>query len=110
MACARCAHPEPESGRRWCAACERAYDGWSRRHASDIVWELLSGTVVVTAIGMGLPLLGVTSLAAVTGVFAGFGTFLGLRRLNRGRRRRQYLRAGGMPRAYLPDRTQADRT
>jgi hypothetical protein len=102
MACARCGNPDPETGRRWCAACERAYDAWSRRYASDVVWAALSGTVIVAFAGMGLPLLGVSWLAAAGGVFAGFGAFVGLHRLNARRRRRQYLKAGGMPRAYLP--------
>src|SRR4051812_10049662 len=105
MACARCGTAEPEGKRRWCAACERAYDGWSRRYASDVVWEVLSGTAVVTLIGMGLPLLGVPWLAATAGVFAGFGAFAGLHRLNGRRRRRQYLRGGEVPRAYLMHRT-----
>jgi hypothetical protein len=118
MACPRCGDPdlEPEGapdgplgfttgGRPWCAACEHAYDAWSRRYAADIVWEVLAGTAIVAFAGMGLPLLGVPWLVAATGVFAGFGALIGLHRLNRRRRRRQYLRAGGMPRAYLPDRT-----
>jgi hypothetical protein len=105
MACARCAHPETEPNRGWCAPCERAYDAWSRRYASDVVWEVLSGTVIVAFAGMGLPLLGVSWLVAATGVFGAFGTFLGLHRLNARRRRRQYLRGGEVPRAYLPDRT-----
>jgi hypothetical protein len=119
MACPRCGDPdaEPEraspdgpfglatGGRRWCAACERAYDAWSRRHASDIVWEALAGTVVVVFAGMGLPLLGVPWLVAASGVFAGFGALVGLHRLNRRRRRRQYLQVGEVPRAYLPHRT-----
>ena len=104
MACARCGNLELETGRRWCAACERGYDAWSRRHASDIAWAALSGTVVVAFAGMVLPLLGVSWLAAVAGVFGGFGAFVGLYRLNARRRRRQYLRSGGVPRAYLPDR------
>jgi hypothetical protein len=120
MACARCGDPDfelegsaPEGGplavltggRRWCPACERAYDTWSRRHAGDIVWEVLSGTVIVAFVGMGLPLLGVSWLVAATGIFAGFGAFIGLHRLNVRRRRRQYLQGGEVPRAYLPDRT-----
>jgi hypothetical protein len=60
---------------------------------------------VVAFAGMGLPLLGVSWLAAAVGVFGGFGTFAGLHRLNTGRRRRQYLRAGEVPRAYLPGKT-----
>jgi hypothetical protein len=102
MACPRCGAPAPDTGRRWCAACELAYDAWSRRYASDVVWEALAGTVVVAFAGMGLPLLGVSWLAAASGVFAGFGAFIGLHRLNTRRRRRQYLRGGEMPRAYLP--------
>jgi hypothetical protein len=119
MACERCGDPDfdlgraPDGGplaivagaRRWCAACERDYDGWSRRYASDVVWEVLSGTAVVVFAGMGLPLLGVSWLVAATGIFAGFGAFIGLHRLNARRRRRQYLGAPQMPRAYLPDRT-----
>lgn len=114
MACARCGNPdetEPSApevpllslarGRTWCPTCERAYDAWSRRHASDIVWEALAGTVIVLFAGMGLPLLGVSWLVAATGVFAGFGTMIGLHRVNARRRRRQYLR-GEVPRAYLP--------
>jgi predicted membrane-bound spermidine synthase len=102
MACARCGDPDSETGRRWCAACERAYDVWSRRHASDVAWAALAGTVVVTFGGMVLPLLGLSWLAAAAGVFAGFGAFVGLYRLNARRRRRQYLRTGEVPRAYLP--------
>ena len=118
MPCERCGDPEAEPERgpdgpfgavagspRWCPACERAYDAWSRRYASDIVWEALAGTVVVVFAGMGLPLLGVPWLAAASGVFAGFGALVGLHRLNRRRRRRQYLQTVAMPRAYLPDRT-----
>jgi hypothetical protein len=105
MACARCGTSEIPSERAWCVACERAYDAWSRRYAGDVVWEVLAGTAVVAFAGMGLPLLGVSWLAAVSGVFAAFGTFAGLHRLNGRRRRRQYLRAGAMPRAYLPSKT-----
>lgn len=105
MACVRCGTPETPSGRTWCAACERAYDAWSRRYAGDVVWEVLSGTAVVAFAGMGLPLLGVSWVAAVCGVFAAFGTVAGLHRLNGRRRRRQYLLSGAMPRAYLPQKT-----
>jgi hypothetical protein len=105
MACARCGSADPPVDRAWCVDCERAYDAWSRRYASDVVWEALSGTAIVAFVGMGLPLLGVSSLVAVSGVFAAFGTFIGLHRLNARRRRRQYLRAGAMPRAYLPSKT-----
>lgn len=104
MACARCGEPDPAPRRRWCAACELAYDAWSRRYASDVAWEALAGTTVVAFAGMVLPLLGVSWLAAAIGVFAGFGAFVGLHRLNGRRRRRQYLRGGVVPRAYLPGR------
>jgi hypothetical protein len=105
MACARCGNPDPATGPRWCAVCERGYDAWSRRHAGDVVWAVLAGMVIVVSIGMGLPLLGVSWLAAAGGVFAGFGAFVGLHRLNGRRRRRQYLRGGEVPRAYLPGKT-----
>lgn len=107
MRCERCGNPDPVSARRWCATCERDYDGWSRRYAGDLVWQVLSGTVIVAFAGMGLPLLGISWLAAATGVFAGFGTFIGLNRLNTRRRRRQFLQLSliEVPRAYLPDRT-----
>jgi hypothetical protein len=107
MACPRCGDPDHDPLRRlWCVDCELSYDVWSRRHASDIAWEALAGMVVVASVGVGLPLLGVSWVAAVMGIFAGFGTILGLHRLNGRRRRRQYLRSGDMPRAYLPGRTQ----
>jgi hypothetical protein len=105
MACARCGSPDAPSERRWCATCERAFDAWSRRYASDVVWEVLAGTAIVAFVGMGLPLLGLDSLIAATGVFGAFGTFVGLHRLNGRRRRRQYLRGGAVPRAYLPGKT-----
>jgi hypothetical protein len=85
----------------WCPDCEHLYDGWSRKHASDIVWQALAGGVVVASIGMGLPLLGIGWLVAATGAFAGFGTLFGLARLTRRRRRRQFLQST-LPRAYLP--------
>jgi hypothetical protein len=91
--------------RRWCDACERDYDAWSRRHAADVVWEALAGMVIVVFAGMGLPLLGVSWVLAATGIFAGFGTIIGVHRLNARRRRRQYLRGGDMPRAYLTEKT-----
>jgi hypothetical protein len=99
--CARC-HGESENPTaKWCTECERLYDGWSRRHASDIVWQALIGTVIVSAVGLGLPLLGVGKLVAAVGAFAGFGTIAGLSRLTRRRRRQQFLQAP-LPRAYLP--------
>lgn len=100
MTCTRC-----ETGTAgpsgWCKPCEVTYDAWSRQYAADIVWQVLAGTVVVVGFGMGLPLLGVSWLVAALGVFAGFGTLVGLHRLNRRRRRRQFLTAN-LPRMYLP--------
>lgn len=101
MPCARCAAEIEVPPNKWCKDCEGNYDQWVRRHASDIVWQALSGTVVVSALGLGLPLLGVGSLVAAVGAFAGFGTIFGLSRLTRRRRRRQFLLAP-LPRAYLP--------
>jgi hypothetical protein len=101
MQCARCQQPCDDE-RRWCAECERDYDIWSRRHAADIVWQALGGMVVVMSLGVLLPALGVPMLIALSGVFAGFGTIVGLNRLNRRRRRGQFLRGAAMPRAYLP--------
>lgn len=100
MTCPRCGAEVDRPG-RWCAACERAYDGWSRRYAADVVWEALSGTAVVMFAGVGLPLLGAPWLLAAVGVFAGFGTFVGLHRVNQRRHRRAYLARGDVPRAYL---------
>ena len=101
MPCARCAADVELAPKRWCKDCEGNYDLWVRRHASDIVWQALMGTVVVCGLGLGLPLLGVGSLVAAVGAFAGFGTILGLSRLTRRHRRRQFLQAP-LPRAYLP--------
>jgi hypothetical protein len=101
MDCPRCAAPLEAPGPRWCPDCERLYDRWVRRHASDIVWQSLAGTVVVSAVGLGLPLLGATWLVAAAAAFGGFGTIFGLARLTRRRRRRQFLQTS-VPRAYLP--------
>ncbi len=97
--CARCSGESEDS--LWCKECEKLYDGWSRRHAGDIVWQALIGTVIVSGVGLGLPLLGVGKLVAALGAFAGFGTIFGLSRLTRRRRRQQFLQAP-LPRAYLP--------
>lgn len=99
--CARCRGESEDSAAKWCKECEKLYDGWSRRHAGDIVWQVLIGTVIVSAVGLGLPLLGVGQLVAAVGAFAGFGTIAGLSRLTRRRRRQQFLQAP-LPRAYLP--------
>ena len=102
--CARCnaeSGPDEDPAATWCKDCETLYDGWSRRYAGDIVWQALIGTVIVSGVGLGLPLLGVGKLIAAVGAFAGFGTILGLNRLTRRRRRRQFLQEP-LPRAYLP--------
>jgi Flp pilus assembly protein TadB len=99
--CARCAAPRPDAPPQWCKDCERQFDAWVRRHASDIVWHALSGTLIVTCVAVGLPLLGIGKLVAAAGVFAGFGTMYGLARMTRRRRRKQFLQAA-LPRAYLP--------
>jgi hypothetical protein len=102
MACPRCAAESPdEATTSWCRDCELQYDGWVRRHATDIVWQALVGTVVVSTCGLLLPLLGVGVLVGAAGAFAGFGTVYGLSRLTRRKRRRQFL-ATSLPRAYLP--------
>jgi hypothetical protein len=97
MSCARCGGGGDV---RWCAACERAYDAWVRRYASDMVGPVLAGMVVVMACAMGLPLLGVGWLVGAAGAFAGFATIGSLARLNRWRRRRQF-RLAVLPRASL---------
>lgn len=104
MACPRCKAATDDD--RWCAECERAYDTWSRRHAGDIIWSLLAGTLIVSSTAVLLPMLGVDWIIAATGVFTGFGTLVGVHRLNRRRRRRQFLAGADMPRAYLPDAQQ----
>src|SRR5678816_4013101 len=101
MPCARCAAVVEAAPNKWCKDCELLYDRWVRRHATDIVWQALAGTVVVSTVALGLPLLGVGSLIAAVGAFAGFGTIFGLSRLTRRRRRKQFLQAP-LPRAYLP--------
>ena len=100
MTCPRCAAELPPK-RTWCADCEKQFDQWVRRHASDIVWQALSGTVVISAVGLGLPILGVGWIVAALGAFGAFGTIFGLSRLTRRMRRRQFL-ATALPRAYLP--------
>jgi hypothetical protein len=99
MACPRCAGETSSS--QWCADCERIYDRWVRMHASDIVWQALTGGAVVLTFALGLPLLGVGKLIAAVGAVLGFGTIAGLSRLTRRRRRQQFLEAP-LPRAYLP--------
>ena len=60
--------------------------------------------VMLSAVALGLPLLGAGYVVATTGVFAGFGTLVGLQRLNARRRRKQFQLAS-LPRAYLPSKT-----
>ncbi|MBA3391023.1 MAG: hypothetical protein H0T89_00175 [Deltaproteobacteria bacterium] len=103
MACPRC--QVETQGERWCADCERAYDGWSRRYASDIIWPVLIAMVIVTGVAISLPLLGLGTALVGAGVFVGFGTLVGVQRANTRRRRRQFLRGAGVPRAYLPGKT-----
>ncbi len=102
MSCERCGVETPD---RWCPDCERAYDTWVRRHASDIIFPAIAGMLMVAGIAIGLPLLGVHWVVAVTGIFGGSATILGLHRLNARRRRRQFLQDGGVPRAYLTTKT-----
>lgn len=104
MACPRCNDNAPLGAKGWCQACERAYDTWSRAYAGDIVWPVLAAMVIVSGFGFGLPLLGASYLVATIGVFAGFGTLVGLHRLNARRRRKQF-RLTSLPRAYLPGKT-----
>ncbi len=104
MSCTRCNADGPPGPRGWCRDCEREYDTWVRRHASDIIGPVLAGMVILSAFALGLPLLGAGYLLATTGVFAGFGTLVGLQRLNARRRRKQFQLAS-LPRAYLPSKT-----
>jgi|HubBroStandDraft_6_1064221.scaffolds.fasta_scaffold55750_2 hypothetical protein len=100
MACPRCGSTELTK-HGWCDACERAYDTWSRRHAADIVWVVLTGGVVLATIGMVLPLLGFEWIVAASAAFMGWGTILGVYGWNAKRRRKQFLRGAALPRAYL---------
>jgi hypothetical protein len=104
MTCRRCGAELASTTRRglWCPECERAYDTWVRRHASDIVWIVLIGGFVLAFVGMLLPVLGVPWLVAASAAFLGWGTILGGARLNSRRRRRQFLDGVALPRAYLP--------
>jgi len=103
MACPRC--EADTDGARWCAACERAFDTWSRRHATDILWSVLAGGTMLAVVSMGIPLLGLEGILAAGGVFAGFGTLVGVHHAYRRRRRRQFLQGAAMPRAYLTAKT-----
>ncbi len=104
MACSRCHAEAPTGAKGWCVDCERAYDSWIRGYAGDIVVPVLAGMGILTTIGMLLPFLGIGPLIATVGVFAGFGTLVGMFRLRRRKRRQQFLVAS-LPRAYLPSKT-----
>ena len=99
MECARCR--ASSDGRRWCVACERAYDTWVRHYASDMIKPVLGGSVVVMAFGVLLPLLGIDWLVAGAGAVAAFGTLGAMTRVNRRRRRREFQNV--LPRAALVD-------
>ena len=101
--CGRCGADVATRRGKWCPDCERAYDTWVRRHATDIVWVVMSGGFVLAAIGMVLPILGVDWLVASSAAFAGWGTIFGLHRANQRRRRRQFIAGATLPRAYLPE-------
>jgi len=101
MACPRCQAETELVKSGWCRPCELAFDAWVRRHATDIIWSAMAGGVVLSVVGIGLPLLGGGVLSAAFAAFCGFGTILGSYRLGQRRRRRQFLR-GALPRAYLP--------
>jgi hypothetical protein len=99
--CARCHAEHDVVGATWCKECEQLFDRWVRRYANDIVWQALVGTAIISAVAVGLPILGVGTLVAAAGAFAGFGALFGLARVTRRRRRQQFLQAP-LPRAYLP--------
>ena len=105
MKCPRCAAEAELVKTGWCRTCEAAYDEWSRRHATDIIWVVMAGGVVLAALGMGLPLLGVGWIAGALAAFSGLGTLFVLQRTNERRRRRQFLRGMALPRAYLTTKT-----
>jgi hypothetical protein len=102
MACPRCGVGGKLAVSGWCDECERAYDTWVRRHATDIIWAVFGGGLVIALLGLGLPLMGLGSLVGATAAFAGSGTIWGLYRALQRRRRRQFLRGIALPRAYLP--------
>jgi hypothetical protein len=98
-------NPLEHRSKDWCRSCNIAYDAWSRQHASDILVVTLSGAMVMLGLAIGLPLLGASVLVAAGGAVCAFGTIVGVGALNQRRRRRQFLAAGPLPRAYLPDKT-----
>ena len=100
MSCVRCA-AEKVTHTGWCAECERLHDTWSRRYASDILWQAGIGACVAMAVGLGAPVIGLSPLLGIAGVLAGLGTFIGARVWGTRWRRRQFLETS-LPRAYLP--------
>src|SRR5450432_3987006 len=98
--CERCGKESPNKKRgKWCPVCEREYDTWVRKHATDIVWIVLGGGVVLGSAGILVPLIGLPPLLAICGAFLGWGTILVTGRLNARRRRLQFLRGAELPRA-----------
>lgn len=104
MTCARCGAEVATTAGPWCVDCERLYDTWIRRHATDIIWQAFLGAGIAMVVGLGGPLIGLGPLCGIIGVLCGAATSLGVRQWSKGRRRRQYL-ATSLPRAYLPERT-----
>src|SRR5258706_5824177 len=100
MACPRCGGDEEPQKSRWCLTCERAYDTWVRRHATDIIWAVMGGGTVIAILGLGLPLLGLGSLVCATAGLSDAVTILGIYLASQKRRRRQVLRGVALPRAY----------
>ncbi len=105
MGCVRCKEDVALDKHGFCSTCATEYDGWIRQYASDIVPPAIAAMIIVLGVGVLIPFLGASSLVALGGVFAGFGTMVGSFRLNRRRRRRQFLSTSALPRAYLPTKT-----
>jgi len=103
--CVRCKTDAALDRHDFCRGCATEYDGWIRQYASDIVPPAIVAMVIVLGVGVVVPFLGASSLVALAGVFMGAGALVGLFRLGRRRRRRQFLGTSSLPRAYLPSRT-----
>lgn len=100
MPCARCGVDEETRRGRFCAKCEREYDGWVRQYAGDIVGIVLAGGGVLLCAAILVPILGLPWLFTASGAVLGWATiFAGFARNSR-RRRRQFL-AGNLPRAQI---------
>ncbi|HEY4059978.1 MAG TPA: hypothetical protein VGM39_25355 [Kofleriaceae bacterium] len=104
MGCVRCREDKPLDKRGWCVDCEKAFDGWVRRYAADILGCAAVGLVMVAFVALGLPWMGLPHTVALGGIFAGAGSIAGLYQLNARRRRKQFL-LESMPRAYLPGKS-----